>query len=62
MPEILEEKVALATDYWKVYQAGDVDTNSITRTVDHYLAHILSPKGNLSRVNSSILFFRSFPL
>ena len=52
MPTISEEKVALVTDEWKVYQAGDTD--STTRRVDHYWA-----ERNLCRVNSSIPFFRN---
>ena len=40
----ISEEVALVTDDWKVYQAEDVDTNSISMPVCHHWAHVFKGK------------------
>ena len=53
MPTISEEKVALVTDEWKVYQAGDTD--STPRRVDHYWAELFKEKSLQGEFKCSIL-------
>ena len=48
-------QVAMVTDEWNVYQAGQVDEKSATRRVDNYWADVFQEMG----VNASISFFRS---
>ena len=54
MPTISDEDVSLVTDKWRVYQAGQVDSESFEWTITGQMCS----KRNCRRVNSSIPFFR----
>ena len=55
MPTLSEEEVALVTDEWKVYQAGQVDEESATRRVDHYWADVFQEKSLQGEWKYSVL-------
>lgn len=55
MPTLSEEEVALVTDEWKVYQAGQVDEESTTRRVDHYWADVFQEKSLQGECKYSVL-------
>jgi len=55
IPTLSEEEVALVTDEWKVYQAGQVDEESATRRVDHYWADVFQEKSLQGECKHSVL-------
>ena len=55
MPTLSEKEVALVTNEWKVYQAGQVNEKSATRRVYHYWAGVFQEKSLQGECKYSVL-------
>ena len=55
IPTISEEEVALVTDEWKVYSAGDIDADSTTRRADHYWTDVFQEKSQQGEFKYPVL-------